>query len=119
MAGRVVDNDKLPYDQLSSRIFGSLWSGMIERGHKIFGRLPPSRVLSVAFEKLQTEPEVGLRRLIRFVAPELEDEAWVREAAKLPRPPRSPLNFEKLPPDERRRLTKACLPGLQRLGCSA
>ena len=118
VAGRIIDSDNLPYDRLVLADFGFLWRGMIEHAHNIFGRLPPSRVMSVAFEKLQSKPEAELRRLIRFVSPELADEAWVREAAKLPRPPRSPSNFEKLSAEERRSVAEACRPGLERLGYS-
>ena len=116
LANRIVDFDKLPYDKLVLADFGFLWSGMIEHAHNVFGRLPPGRVMSVAFEKLQSEPEAELRRLIRFVSPELADDQWVREAAKLPRPPRSPSNFERLPSAELHSLTEACRPGLERLG---
>ena len=116
LANRIVDFDKLPYDKLVLADFGFLWSGMIEHAHNVFDRLPPGRVMSVAFEKLQSEPEAELRRLIRFVSPEMADDQWVREAAKLPRPPRSPSNFERLPSAELHSLTEACRPGLERLG---
>ena len=116
LADRIVGSDNLPYDKLALADFGFLWSGLIEHAHNIFGRLPPSRVMNVAFEKLQSNPEAELWRLIRFVSPELADDRWVREAAKLPRPPRSPSNFEKLPSAELHSLTEACRPGLERLG---
>lgn len=118
LASRMVNNDRLPYDKLVLADFGFLWSSMIEHAHNVFGRLPSSRVASVAFEDLQSKPEAELRRLIRFVSPELADEAWVREAAKLPRPPRSPSNFEKLSAEERWSVAEACRPGLERLGYS-
>lgn len=47
---------------------------MIERGHRLFGHFPPDRLLNVRFEEVQVEPEVQIRRLIRFIDPSLEDE---------------------------------------------
>lgn len=112
----LVDRRKLPYDKLALADFGVLWSRMIELGDHLLGDLPPGRFMSVAFEDLQATPEPELRRMIRFVSPELEDDSWVRSAAEVPRPPRSPSSFEQLPAAEQRAVERACRPGLERLG---
>ena len=69
---------RLPFDQLELADFGRFWSRMIARGQVQFQRLPPDRFLAVKFEDVAAEPEKGLRRIIRFIAPELEDEGWLR-----------------------------------------
>ena len=116
LATRFLDPAKLPYDKLTLADFGAFWAGMIGHAHELFADLPPDRLLNVAFEDLQATPEPQLRRLIRFVSPELEDDGWVREASRLPRPPRSPTNFERLDAADREALAEACRPGLERLG---
>ena len=50
----------------------------------------------------------------RFIGPDLEDEAWLREACAIPRP--TPSKFEKLGAADRAALAEACRPGLERLG---
>ncbi len=112
---RVVLNPKrLPYDKLTLPYFGTLWSAMIERGERMLGRLPSDRMLNVRFEDVQADPDGQNRRLIRFIDPSLEDEAWLREVSSIPRP--TPSKFERLEPDEQAALTEACRPGLERLG---
>ncbi len=118
MATRCLDPAKLPYDKLTLADFGVFWSGMIERGHELLAGLPPDRLLNVAFEDLRATPEPHLRRLIRFLSPELEDDDWVREASRLPRPPRARTHFERLDAADRKALAQACLPGLERMGYS-
>lgn len=105
---------RLPLDKLELSDFGRLWSRMIERGQAQFQGLPPGRLLSVGFEELAADPEPGLRRIIRFISPELESEEWVREAAAAVRPARS--RFGELGAGELARLTAACRPGLELLG---
>ena len=87
---------------------------MIERSHRMFGHFPPERVLNVRFEKVPADPETRTRRLIRFISPDLEDEAWLREAARIPRAVRS--RFRQLGAEEQALLTEGCRPGLERLG---
>ena len=108
------DPARLPYDKLTLADFGVFWSGMIERGHRLFGPLPPERLLDVRFEDVQREPEAQIQRLIRFIDPSLEDDAWLREAVLIPRPSSS--KFRRLEAGERAVLTEACRPGLERLG---
>ena len=102
--------------QLSHSEFGRLWSLQIEVGMRVFGHLPPDRLLNVRFEDVQADPEGQVRRLIRFVDPGLEDDPWVREAASIPRPTSS--RFPGLGAAEREALTEACRPGLTLLGYS-
>ncbi len=109
-----LDPDKLPYDRLTLRDFGTFWSGMIERGHLMFGHFPPERLLNVRFEDVQAEPEAHVRRLIRFIDRGLEDESWVQKAVVVPR--RTSSKFERLGSDEQAELTEVCRPGLERLG---
>ncbi len=106
--------ERLPYDQLTLTDFAIFWSGMVERGQRIFSQLPPERFLPLRFEEAQANPEEQFRRLIRFISPELEDEAWLREASAIPRPTRS--RFAKLEPADQDAVARACRPGLELLG---
>ncbi len=87
---------------------------MIERAHRMFGHFPPERLLNVRFEEAPADPEAQTRRIIRFISPDLEDEAWLREAARIPQPARS--RFEQLRAEELALLSEGCRPGLERLG---
>jgi len=106
--------ERLPYDKLTLTDFATFWSGMVERGERIFSQLPPERFLPLRFEEAQANPEEQFRRLIRFISPELEDEAWLREASAIPRPTRS--RFAKLEPADQDAIARACRPGLELLG---
>ena len=110
----VINPDRLPYDQVPLADFAELWSLMIEMGHRIFGHFPPDRLLPVRFEDMQADPENQIRRLIRFIDPRLEDDAWLREVATVPRP--TPSKFQQIDPGEQAAITEACRPGLNRLG---
>ena len=105
---------RLPYDALTRPDFGTFWSAMIAHGHRLFANLPSDRLLNVRFEDMQADPEPQIRRLIRFIAPELEDDGWVDAAATIPRP--TPSRFESLDAGEQRALAEACRPGLELLG---
>ena len=106
--------ERLPWDRLALAHFGALWSAMIERGQRMLDPFPPERLLNVRFEDVQAEPGAQIRRIVRFIGPPLEDEAWLREAAAIPRP--TPSKFERLDAGERAALSEACRPGLERLG---
>ena len=106
--------ERLPWDDLALPHFGTLWSAMIERGRRMLGHFPAGRLLDLRFEDVQAEPEAQIRRLIRFIGPDLEDEAWLREACAIPRP--TPSKFERLGAADRAALAEACRPGLERLG---
>ena len=106
--------ERLSWDKLTLLDFGTLWSRMIDIGHDLFGHFPPDRLLNIRFEDMQADPSNQIRRLIRFIAPSLEDESWLREASGIPRP--TPSKFERMGAAEQAALTQACRPGLQRLG---
>ena len=110
----LVRPERLPFDQLKLADFAAYWSAMIGLAQDMLGSLPPERLLNLKFEDMQAEPETQLRRLIRFIDPGLEDEAWIREASAIPR--QTPSKFARLPAEERAAIAKACRPGLERLG---
>ena len=105
---------KLPYDELTLRDFGLLWSAMIERGDRMFSRLPPDHLLNVKFEDVQAAPDREIRRLIRFIDPALEDEAYLDAVRSIPR--QTPSKFAQLAAGDQAALSAACRPGLERLG---
>ena len=105
---------KLPYDDLTLRDFGVLWSAMIERGDRMLSRLPAGHLLNVKFEAIQAEPDREIRRLIRFIDPVLEDEAWLGAVRSIPRQTTS--KFAQLAAGEQAALSAACRRGLERLG---
>ena len=113
---RFVPFRRLPLDKLELADFGTFWSALVEHGTRIFKHLPPESVLNVKFEDIQADPESEIRRLIRFISPALEDDAWIQEASSIPRPTRS--QFTQLEPHEQTALTEACRPGLEQLGYS-
>ncbi len=94
--------------------FGAFWSDLITVGLECFADLPKHQLLNVRFEDVQAAPREQLRSLIRFIAPSLEDEAWLNEVSAIPRPARS--RFRDLPDAQQAALTKACAPGLEKLG---
>lgn len=94
--------------------FGRFWSDLILIGLDCFVGLPPERLLNVRFEDVQTAPREKLDELIHFIDPSLADDAWLNEVAAIPRPARS--KFQTLPDDVQTALTRACAPGLERLG---
>ena len=106
--------DRLNYDRLTLSDFGAYWSAMIEYGHQLFRGLPPGALLNVKFEDVQADPAGQIRRLIRFLSPELEDAAWVQAAAAIPRPTTS--RFAGLDAAAQAAVTEACRPGLDILG---
>ncbi len=110
----LVRYEKLPIDKLVLTDFAALWSSMIELGDKMLSEVPADRVLNLKFEDLQTEPEHQVRRLIRFIDPDMEDEQWIQRASALPRP--TPSKFAKLDSAEQAAVTEACRPGLEILG---
>ena len=108
------DVDSLLNKQSDLSEFAELWSKMIETGHRVFGHFPPDRLLNLRFEDILENPEREVKRLIRFISPELEDNAWVKEVVQIPRQKSS--KFVLLDPNTQREITTACRPGLERLG---
>ena len=97
--------------------YGDLWSRVILRGQKLLAAMPPERVLELRYEDVGERPQEKLRQLAAFIDPSLSDDAWLREAARLPRP--NPPKYLSLDPETQRRLTEACAPGLEALGYEA
>ena len=114
LGGTFVPPKRLPYGKLTLGDYGRFWSAMVERSRWALADVPSEMRLNVKMEDVQAEPEAQIRRLIRFVAPELEDDEWVRAASAIPRPTVS--RFGDLDPAEQAELVQACRPGLQILG---
>ena len=114
LAGMLVRPERLRLDRVSLPDFAWFWSRMIEMGDDLFGHLPPDRLLNVAFEDVQSSPESEIRRIVRFISPELENDAWLRTVSSIPRKTTS--KFPRLEADVRAAVTAACRPGLERLG---
>ena len=115
LTDRFIDIERLPYHEVTLTDFAAFWSRLIRIGHRAFGAFPPDRLLNLKFEDVQADPERELERLIRFISPELEDEAWLRQAAAVPRPT-TRSRFDLLDAAERDAVTEACRPGLELLG---
>ena len=65
---------------------------------------------------MQAEPALHVRRIIRFIDPSLESEAWVVRAAAVPR--RTKPRYRQLAVAQQAALAASCRPGLERLGYS-
>lgn len=104
----------VPYDRLRPAHFGTMWSDMVARTFEVLDRVPAERVLHLRFEDVLSEPEREIRRVVRFVGPEPEDDDWIARASEIPRPP--PSRRGDLDPAGLDALTEACRPGLERLG---
>lgn len=116
LVNMVIKPEKLPFNELTIQDFASFWNAMIAISDHILGDLPPDRLLNLKFEDMQVEPEVHIRRLVRFIDPSLEDERWIREASRIPRPTTS--KFPTLSEGDQAAVIEACRPGLKRLGYS-
>ena len=101
-------------EEVDVAAMGWMWNGMIERGLDDLARLSSVRATTIRFEDLVSSPRATLGRLIRWIDEDLEDAAWIEAAARIPRP--TPRRWTGLPEDERERLSRACAPGLERLG---
>ena len=110
----LVRPDKLPFDKLKVADFAAYWNAMIGLAQDVLSDLPSDRLLNVRFEDVQAEPEAQLRRLIRFIAPSLENDAWIREASAVPR--QTPSKFAALDAADQAAIVDACRPGLEFLG---
>ena len=114
LSGLFLDPSKLAHGDLPLAEFGRLWNSMIERADRMLGDFPPDRLMNVKFEDVQADPEPELRRLIRFIDPGLEDDAWLRQASAVPHQSRS--KFADLNARDQAALNDACRSGLERLG---
>lgn len=104
----VFRNFPLPIEPI-----GAAWSEMIAVGLKLLGNVPAERVLHVRYESMLDAPEAELRRIVRFMHPELDDSTWLAKAAARVR--KNPPKWMALPVDERARLELACAPGMELL----
>lgn len=111
---RLVNPRKMIRQAFDLTAYGGLWSQMVLRGQKLLASLPPERVLALRYEDVLQRPHEKLRELIEFIDPSLSNDAWLQEAARVPRP--NPPKYLSLDPETRQRLTEACAPGLQALG---
>ena len=93
---------------------GDMWSRMILSSQAYLSSLPSQRFLALRYEDVLQHPREKLGELIEFIDPSLADEAWLDEAARIPRP--NPRKYLSLDPETQRRLTDACAPGLEALG---
>lgn len=114
-ADAFLDHEKLPYDDVTLVDFAAFWSDLIRVGDRAFGHFPPDRLLNVKFEDVQAEPRSELRRIVRFIAPELDDEEWLDKAAAIPRPT-TRSRFDSLDEGQQAAVAEACRPGLELLG---
>ena len=113
----LVDPARMIRRKFDLAAYGDLWSRVILRAQKLLAALPPERVLELRYEDVVERPQEKLRQLAAFIDPSLSDDAWLREAARLPRP--NPPKYMSLDTETQRRLTEACAPGLEALGYEA
>ena len=111
---RFANPGKMMAQEFDLCAYGDLWSRMILRGQRLLSLVPAGRFLSLSYEAVVNRPHEKLRELIEFIDPSLTDDAWLHRAARVPRPDTSRLGS--LDPETRRRLTRACAPGLEALG---
>ena len=111
---RLVNPARMIRREFDLAAYGGLWSQMILRGQKLLAALPPEQVLALRYEDVLQNPRDKLRELIAFIDPSLATDAWLHEAARVPRA--NPPRYLSLEPETRRRLTAACAPGLEALG---
>ena len=110
----LVRYERLPFDKLKVADFAVFWNALVALAEKLLAEIPPGRLLNIKFEDMQAEPEAQLRRLIRFIDPDLEDEEWIRKASAIPRP--TTPKFPTLSESEQAAVFEACRPGLTSLG---
>ena len=98
-------------------LFGRYWSAQVESGLQALPKLQSNQYCRIRFEDLVKRPIDVLGTVSEFL--ELgPDDGWIERAASLIRSI-PPTRFDKLPPEERTRLTEACRPGEERLALSA
>lgn len=93
---------------------GRFWSAMIEQGMDDLAAIPPYRLHTMTYDDLVERPRETLAAFLDFAGPGLPQEAWLDEAAKIPRA--SKPKWLDLPAVEIRGLEKAVAPGMARLG---
>ncbi|HTV86828.1 MAG TPA: sulfotransferase [Dyella sp.] len=89
---------------------GLAWSEMISVGLQLLRQVPAERVLHVRYESMLQAPREELARIVRFMDPSLDNDAWLAQAAARVR--KNPPKWMNLAADERARLEAACAPGM-------
>jgi len=111
---KVLGLEKKLHQPLSPSVTGAFWSDMIKVGLNNLADIPPERLISMRYEDLVTDPQAELSRMIDFMGPGLDDAAWLKAAAALPRY-KGPA-WKNLPAEGQAALNAACAPGLELLG---
>ena len=111
---RLVNMKKMMRQGAALEAYGDLWSQMILSSRSYLSSLSPGQFLALSYEGVLRNPREKLRELIAFIDPSLVNDDWLDAAARIPRP--NPSRFSLLNPEEQRRLTEACAPGLEALG---
>ena len=111
---RFVNMKKIVRQAAGPEGCGDMWSRMIVSSQAYLSSLPSERLLPLRYEDVLQRPREKLRELIEFIDPSLASDAWLDEAARIPRA--NPSRFLSLDPETRQRLTDACAPGLEALG---
>ena len=93
---------------------GDMWSRMILSSRAYLSALPSDQLFSLCYEDVLQHPRDKIRELIDFIDPGLADDAWLDEAALVPRA--NPSKYLSLDAETQARLTRACAPGLEALG---
>ena len=114
---RFINLEKMMQREFDLEDYGEMWSQMILSGTAYLSSLPSDRVLALRYEDVLERPRQKLRELMEFIDPDLADDIWLDEAARIPRP--NPPKYVTLEPQARSRLTQACAPGLEALGYEA
>ncbi len=109
--------DKLLSEQVTLPEVAEFWVNLIRTGDRVFGHFGPDRLLNLRFEDMQEDAEREARRLVRFISPELENEAWIDAVAGIPHQTQS--RFARLDPDTQHVVTEILRPELERLGYTA
>ena len=111
---KFVNPQKMVRREFDPCAYGDLWSRMVLRGQKLLSSVPAERILTLRYEDVLHHPHEKLRELIDFIDPSLADDAWLDEAASIPRP--NPPKYLSLDAQAQAKLTRACAPGLEALG---
>ena len=93
---------------------GDMWSRMILSSRAYLSSLPSGQLFPLCYEDVLQHPREKIRELIDFIDPSLADDAWLDEAARVPRA--NPSKYLSLDAETQARLTRACAPGLEALG---
>ena len=93
---------------------GRFWSAMIQQGLKELSAVPQENVHTMTYTDLVERPCDTLEKFINFAAPDMDNEAWLDEASKIPK--KSAPKWQELPAAELAELEEACAVGAKLLG---